>query len=108
MQTNYVNTVPEGPTPVYGAKQDDNGRVIRCDLFENGVAYDLTGAEPLTLRYKQPSGTFSAIAVTNTGDDYVDITIPSAMTNEPGFVYCKLRINSVGIKAFYLNVVKEV
>lgn len=108
MQSNFINVVPEWSTPVYHAKENDNGRVIRCALCDGAAAYDLTGAEALTLRYKKPSGATGSIPVTNTGDDYVDITVPSAMTNEPGLVYCKLRINSIGAKSLYLHVEREV
>lgn len=108
MQSNFINVIPEWTTPIYHASQDDDGRVIRCSLFDGVAAYTLSGTEALTLRYKKPDGSFSSVAVPNTADDYVDITVPAAMTDVAGFVYCKLRINSVGAKAFYLSVEKEV
>ena len=108
MQRNFINVIPEWTTPIYHASQDDDGRVIRCSLFDGVAAYTLSGSEALRLRYRKPNGEFSSIAVTNTGADYIDISVPAAMTDVAGFVYCKLRINSVGAKAFYLSVEKEV
>ena len=42
----------------------------------------------------------------NPGADssYVDVTIPEEMTDVAGFVYCKLRINGIGVKSCYLAV----
>lgn len=108
METKSVNVIPEGKTQVYHASYGDNGRVIRCDLFDGMSGYDLDGTEMLTLRYVKPNGAHSSVAVVNTGDDYVDITIPDSMTDIVGVVYCKLRINGIGAKAMYLSVEREV
>lgn len=102
MEAKLINIVPEGVEEVFHLSQDDNGRVIRCNLTE-----ELTGAEALTLRYLKNDGTHGAIPATNNGGTYVDISIPSALTGAPGFVYCKLRINSIGAKAFLLNIERK-
>ena len=102
MEAKLINIVPEGVEEVFHLSQDDNGRVIRCKLTE-----PLTGAEALTLRYLKANGDFGAIAATNNGGTYVDISIPSAITGVPGLVYCKLRINGIGAKAFFINIERK-
>ena len=102
MEAKLINVVPEGAEEVFHLSQDDNGRTIRLNLTET-----LTGSEALTLRYLKANGDFDAIAVTNNGGTYVDISIPSAVTSIPGFTYCKLRINGIGAKAFFINVERK-
>lgn len=104
MENNTIDLIPQRMTEVFHASQGDNNRVIRCNLVDGTAAYTLTGSEALTLRYKTMSGSSSAVPITNTfgTKTYVDIAIPEAMTDKVGVVYCKLRINSIGAKAFYL------
>lgn len=104
MENNYINLIPERNMPVFHVSQNDNGRVIRCDLYDGVKAVTLSGNERLYLRYRKPDKSISSISVTNTGDTYVDITIPSGMTDIKGKVYCKLWINGIGAKAFILEV----
>ena len=102
MEAKLINIVPEGVEEVFHLSQNDNGRGIRCNLTET-----LTGAEALALRYLKANGEFNAIPVTNNGGTYVDISIPSAVTDKPGLVYCKLHINGIGAKAFFINVERK-
>ena len=104
MEKHYINLVPERNTPVFHASQDDNDLVIRCDLYDGVKAYTLSGTESIRLRYRKPDGSISSIGVTNTGDTYVEVTIPATMTDIKGKVYCKLRINGIGAKAFIVEV----
>ena len=104
MESNYVNLIPEREATVFNASQYDNGRVKRLNLYDGGIAHKLTGAEVVRVRYKKPNGDVGSIGVTNTSSTYVDITIPAEMTDISGRVYCKLRIDGIGAKAFYLNV----
>lgn len=108
MESNFVNVIPEWRTPIYHASQGDDGRIVRLSLFDGAVAYTLSGTEALRLRYRKPDGTINSIGVANTADNYVDITVPADMTDIVGLVFCKLRINSIGAKAFYLAIEKEV
>lgn len=108
MESNFVNVIPEWITPIYHASQGDDGRVVRLGLCDGAVVYTLSGTEALRLRYRKPDGTINSIGVANTADNYVDITVPADMTDIVGLVFCKLRINSIGAKAFYLAIEKEV
>lgn len=99
MESNIINYVPKGKTPVYHLSQNDNGRTIRVVLTET-----LTGSEALTLRYLKLNGAIGAVAVPSTSGVNVDIDIPSSMTDIKGYCYCKLRVNGVGVKAFYIDI----
>lgn len=107
MQSNFLNIIPECAAPLYRVSQGDSGRTIRCNLYEGVIAYELDGTEDIKLRYRKPNGDISSIPVDNTSDSYVDIAIPSAMTDVAGLVYCKLRINNIGAKAFLINVERK-
>ena len=104
MEAYYINLIPERGTPVFHASQGDSDRTIRCNLYDGVKAIKLTGAEKIRLRYKKPDGEISSFSVTNTELTYVDIPLPSTITDVAGTVYCKLRINNVGAKAFNIEV----
>lgn len=106
MEANTIDMIPMGMTEVFHVSQGDNNRVIRCDIVDGTSIVTLTGNEALTLRYLKMDGTASAIAIPNTfgTKTYVEIAIPEELTDKVGVVYCKLRINSIGAKAFYILV----
>lgn len=104
MESYYINLIPERNMPTYHFSQNDNGRAIRCDLYDGVKAFKLSGTETIRLRYRKPDNTIGSIGVTNTSNTYVDITIPDSMTDIKGKVYCKLRVNGIGAKAFIIEV----
>lgn len=104
MEAHFIDLIPERETPVYHVSQGDNERVIRCNLFDGVEAYTLTGTESVRLRYRRMDGSISSISVPNTSGTYVNVTLPEDLTAVIGRVYCKLRINSIGAKAFYVDV----
>ena len=108
MEKKYINIIPERNIETFHASQYETGRVIRCDLHYGAKSYILTGNESIRLRYRRPDGTVSSIPVEKTsGLSYVDITIPDKITEEAGNVYCKLRINDIGAKAFIIEVERK-
>ena len=104
MEAYYINLIPERGTPVFHVSQGDTDRIIRCDLYDGVKAVKLTEADGIVLSCKKPDGNAISIAVTNTKLTYVDIPIPSTITDIVGKVYCKLRINNIGAKAFQIEV----
>ena len=104
METIVLNVIPRGVTYCAHASLNDNGRVFRAELVEDSEKYYLAGSERLRVRYKRPDKVISSFAVVNTGSNYVDIKIPSDLTARAGLIYCKLRINSLGCKSFYIDV----
>lgn len=99
MEQHLINYVPEGSAAIYHVSEGDEGRQIQLNITET-----LTGAEALTLRYRKPNGTPGAVAVPSTSGSSITLTVPGDMTDTLGFVYCKLRINGVGIKSFFIKV----
>lgn len=99
MEQQLINIVPEGSAKIYHASEGDEGRQIQLDLTE-----ELTGAEALTIRYKKPNGDVGAVPVPSTSGASITATVPGDMTDTPGFVYCKLRINGIGAKSFFVKV----
>ena len=104
MESNYINFIPELGTPIYHVSKGDVNRTIRCDLFDGFVAKELTGSESIRMRYKKPNGDISSIFVPNTESSYLEIAIPAEITDTSGRVYCKLHIDGIGAKAFYIEV----
>ena len=106
METNTIDLIPEGITKIFHASQGDIGRVIRCNINNGADSFVLTGTESLNLRYMKLDGSFDSIGIDNTfaSKTYVDITIPEDMTEDVGRIYCKLHIDGIGAKAFYLDI----
>lgn len=107
MESNYINLIPERDIKTYHFSQNDSNRTIRCGIYNGVLAVDLTG-KSVRLRYKKPDGTISSISAANISGSYVDFDIPDDMTDASGKVYCKLRINGIGAKAFYIDIEKGV
>lgn len=99
MERHTIKTIPEGVDEVFHVSQNDSDRVIRLDLTDA-----LTGSEILAVHYLKPNGAIGSVSVPSTSGMYVDFTVPSSMTNKSGCVYCKLRVDSIGLKAFDIMV----
>lgn len=104
MESNYISFIPERGTPVYHVSKGDANRTIRCDLFDGVVVKKLTGTEAIRMRYKKTNGDISSVSVPNTESTYLEIAIPAEITETSGRVYCKLHIDGIGLKAFYIEV----
>lgn len=104
MEQISVDLIPRGLKPVANVSQDDDGRVLRLNLYENGASYTLDGSEDLELNILKPDGTTDTVTLPSTSGDHVDLTITSSMSDTPGANYAKLRINSIGTSGFILNV----
>ena len=104
MENNYINMIPIRETPVYHFSQDDSGREIKCSLYNGLLAEILTGTETIKLYCQTPDKRLSILDVANTASNYVIVAIPDTLTATAGKVYCKLRINGIGAKAFYLDI----
>ena len=104
MQVIPINVIPRGVDYAVNASQYDKDRVFRGELKEDMNTYTLDGTEALRVRYERPDKEVGSFAVNNTGSSYLDITIPQDATEKAGLVYCKLHINEIACKAFYIIV----
>ena len=99
-----IDKIPARETKVFHVSQGDNNRMARIDLID-GLEVDTPAAtDPVYIRYKLPNGQIGSFALANYGVSYLTFSIPSEVTQIPGLVYCKLRIGSIGYKAFFISV----
>ena len=99
MESKVINIIPKGKSEVYHLSQGDEDRTIRLALTEV-----LTGTEVLAVHYVKLNGTIGSLSVPSTTGVNVDVNIPSDLTDIAGYVYCKLRIDGIGAKSFYIEV----
>jgi len=104
MEQISVDMIPRGLYPIANVSQDDDGRVLRLNLYENGASITLDGSEDLELNLLKPDGSTESQTLPSTSGDHVDITITPSLSDTPGANYAKLRINSIGTSAFILQV----
>lgn len=104
METINLNMIPRPTSPVCHLSQNDAGRVVRINLFDDGEVFTLGGSELVQARCMKPNGGHKTIMLTNTGADYVDMIIPEALTEAAGVVYCKLKINGIAARSFLINI----
>jgi len=107
MEAQLINTIPEGKTKVFHASYGDENREIELDLHDGPLVYTLDGTEALTLRYRKADGTVGSSPVASTSGSAVTVAIPAELCTAVGVVYCKLRINNIGAKAFFVMVESE-
>ncbi len=107
MESNYIDVIPEGKAKVYHVSQNDENREIDCNLHDGPLTVSLDGSEALALHYRKPNGDFSSVPVTNTGSEHVTVTLPADLTDTVGAVYCKLRVNGLGAKSFFVVVERK-
>lgn len=107
METIKLNMIPRPTSPVCHLSQNDAGRVVRINLFDDGEVFTLGGSELVRARCMKPNGNHKTVWVNNTGDSYVDLIIPEELTEAAGAVYCKLKIDGIAARSFLINVEKK-
>ena len=74
MEIIKLNLIPSGVNPICHAKQYDEGRVIRFELFDGLTPYTLQSGDTVTLNLRKPDNTIIEASVTATqGNKYVDL-----------------------------------
>ena len=110
MQTINLNLVPGKVKPVVHSSQYDVGRSFRCNLFDGSTVLTLDGSETITIEGQKSDSHIFLYSVTNTSNNYVDVTTTEQMTAVSGLVDCELRIKKgttdVGTANFWLDVEK--
>ena len=103
MEQIKIDIVPAGISPVAHASQFDTSRQIRFNLFNQGAAYTLTGAETVTMVVNGEEE-----SITNTSDNYVIWDVAEEDCETSGVIACELRIvlgsMLIGSKNFFLEV----
>ena len=113
MEIIKLNLIPSGVNPVCHCSQYDNGRVIRCELFNGLTPYTLASGDTVTLNARKPDNTIITASITATqGNNYVDITTTEQLCAVVGETLCKLKITNgsteIGTLIFYMQVERDV
>jgi len=108
MESINLNLIPQGANPVVHAKQFDEGRGFRFNLFNGTDPIVLTGAETITCNVKKPDGNLVTVAVTNTSSNYVEVYTTLQMCACYGANLGEIRLeedgNDIGTLNFTLSV----
>lgn len=108
MEKVKINIVPKGLKPACYVSQNDNGRVVRFELFDELTPYTLDGSETITITVVRPDGVELVSSVVNTEDSYIDVVFNDDMTAIAGIADCELTITDgetvLGSRNFDMNV----
>ena len=108
MQKVKLNIVPKGVKRATYLSQNDNGRVVRYELFNELVPYTLDGSETITLTVVRPDGEEIVSNVPNTEEAYIDVTFNDDMSAIAGVGAGEIKITDgetvLGSHNFDINV----
>ena len=108
MEKVKINIVPKGLKPACYLSQNDNGRVVRFELFDELTPYTLDGSETITITVVRPDGVELVSSVVNTEDSYIDVVFNDDMTAIAGIADCELTITDgetvIGSRNFDMNI----
>lgn len=108
MEKVKINIVPKGLKPACYVSQNDNGRVVRFELFDELTPYTLDGSETITITVVRPDEVELVSSVVNTEDSYIDVVFNDDMTAIAGIADCELTITDgetvLGSRNFDMNI----
>lgn len=113
MEIIKLNLIPNGVNPTCHAKQYDEGRVIRFELFEGLTPYTLQSGDTVTLNLRKPDNTIISASVTATqGNNYVDLVTTEQMCACVGYNLGAFKIANgdvdIGTLNFIMAIEKDV
>lgn len=113
MQKIKVNLIPSGLPVACYSSQYDEGRVIRCELYNGLQPYTLQENDVVTLNLRKPDNHVVTATLNSTaGNKYVDLVTSEQMTAVFGVNKCLLKITNTGIEVgtaeFLMFVQKDV
>lgn len=110
MQKVKLNIVPKGVKKAAYLSQNDNGRVVRYELFNELVPYTLDGSETITVKVVRPDGEEILENIENTfeGKAYIDVSFNDDMSAITGVGAGEIKITDgeteLGSHNFDINV----
>ena len=113
MEIIKLNLIPSGVNPVCHAKQYDEGRVIRIDLFDGLTPYVLKSGDTVSLNVRKPDNTIIDTTITATqGNTYVEFTTTEQICACVGYNLCDLTITNgakvIGTLNFIMAIERDV
>ena len=110
MQKVKLNIVPKGVKKTTYLSQNDNGRVVRYELFNELIPYILDGSETITVKVVRPDGEEILESIENTfeGKAYIDVSFNDDMSAITGVGAGEIKITDgeteLGSHNFDINV----
>lgn len=110
MQKVKLNIVPKGVKKTTYLSQNDNGRVVRYELFNELLPYTLDGSETITVKVVRPDGEEILTSIENTfeGKAYIDVSFNDDMSAITGVGAGEIKIKDgeteLGSHNFDINV----
>lgn len=109
MEIIKLNLIPNGVNPTCHAKQYDEGRVIRFELFEGLTPYTLQSGDTVTLNLRKPDNTIISASVTATqGNNYVDLVTTEQMCACVGYNLGAFKIANGDVDIGTLNFIMAI
>ena len=105
MESKMINKIPSGPTPVFHVSQGDVGRRLDLELYDGMERDSAPAGSAVRIRYRRQDGSISSFGI-NLGytAETIYAMLPEDVATVPGFIYCKMTINGIGYKAFFIEV----
>lgn len=110
MEKVKLNIVPKGKKSTCYVSQNDNGRVVRFELFNELIPYILDGSETISIKVVRPDSEEILASIENTfeGKAYIDVVFNANMTEIAGVGECELTITDgetvLGSRNFDMNI----
>ena len=109
MEIIKLNLIPNGVNPTCHAKQYDEGRVIRFELFDGLTPYTLQSGDTVTLNLRKPDNTIIESSVTATqGNKYVDLVTTEQICAVAGYNLGTFKITNGSVEIGTLNFIMAV
>lgn len=105
MESNMINKIPSRQTPVFHVSQGDVGRRLDLELYDGMERETIPADSSIRIRYRRQDGSISSFGV-NVGypASTIYVILPEDVATVPGHIYCKMTINGIGYKAFFIEV----
>ena len=109
MEIIKLNLIPNGVNPTCHAKQYDEGRIIRFELFDGLTPYTLQSGDTVTLNLRKPDNTIIETSVTATqGNKYVDLVTTEQMCACVGYNLGTFKIANGSVDIGTLNFIMAI
>lgn len=96
METIKLNIIPLiVPLPICHISQNDTGRIIDFELFENATPYSLSNTDVITLHLETPNQDYITKAMTKSGS-LARLEIDEDISSLAGSCYAKINIKNTG------------
>ena len=109
MEQINLDLIPGKVKPVCHTSQYDIGRIIRLNLYMDGLLYTLTGTETISIMLRKSNFVVIIEEVTNTSSSYVEIETTENTCDVSGDYECELRVedNEINIGSANFKMVVE-